>query len=215
MDLNQAIFTRRSVRKYNETPVEKETIKKIIEAGCHAPSACNVQGWHFIVIDDRAIINEILSNGAAAFLKNTRQAIFVVYDNRTDNDEYNDYIQSASACIENMLLMAHSLSVGACWINFLPPKKTVRRILNIPNQYEPIAMISIGYYDQKLNERPRKYTLDQVISWNRFSGTVTENQEKKNIRLRKIARKIYLHLPVSMKKRLGNLLDKKEKKFDN
>ena len=215
MELEQAIFTRRSIRKYNDTPVDRETIEKIIEAGAWAPSACNVQGWRFIVIDEKKVLNEICENGAAAFLKNVNQAIAVIYDNRTDNVEYNDYIQSDSACIEKMLLMAHSLNVGACWINFLPTKKKLRKILDVPPYYDPIAIISIGYYNQKINERARKFKMNELIYYNRFTGS--ENNVKGNFKLkiRRIARKCYMLMPVGLKKRVQKILNKNEKKFDN
>ncbi len=215
MDIEQTIFQRRSIRKYNEKPVEIEVIKKIIEAGTWAPSACNVQGWRFIVIDDPTVINEILKNGAAAFLKNVRQAILVIYNNQSDNDSYKDYIQSASACIENMLLMAHSYNVGTCWINFLPSKKKLRQILNIPDYFEPIALISLGYYDQKINEYKRKYTVDEIISFNDYEfddhNLITVSKIK--LRLKRLARKIYFLFPY--KNILTKILNKVEKKFNN
>lgn len=215
MELEQAIYSRRSIRKYIDKPVEKEILEKIINAGMWAPSACNVQGWKFIVIDDKKVMNDIIENGAAAFLKNAHQAIVVLYDNQTDNTEYNDYVQSASACIQNMLLMAHSLSVGTCWVNFLPSKKKFRKILNVPSSYDPIALISLGYYDQKINDRPRKYPQNELIYWNKYDGSVAENKKGLKLRIKRIMRKVYFALPPSIKKKLGFILNKKEKKFDN
>ena len=215
MELEQAILTRRSIRKYNDKPVEREIIEKIINAGIWAPSACNIQGWRFIVVDDKDIINKIVENGAAAFLKNANQAIVVVYDNRTDNTEYNDYIQSAAACIENMLLMAHGLSVGTCWVNFLPSKKKFRKILSIPESFDPIALISLGYYEQKIHERPRKYENRELIYWNQFEAKDIESGGGAKLRIKRIMRKIYFALPPQIKKKLSGILNKKEKKFDN
>lgn len=215
MELEHAIYTRRSIRKYNDRLVERDIIEKIIEAGTWAPSACNVQGWRFIVIDDKKVLNEIVENGAAAFLKNVHQAIMVVYDNRTDNTEYKDYIQSASACIENMLLRAHSLSVGTCWINFLPNKNKLHKILNIPLEFEPIALVSLGYYDQKINERPRKNSQEDIVFWNRFNSKEVIRSSSIRLMMRRIERKVYFALPVSWKRSAKRILDKKEKKFDN
>ena len=59
MELQKAIKKRRSIRVFEERPVEKEKIEKIIDAGIQAPSACNVQGWRFIVITDQKIKDEI------------------------------------------------------------------------------------------------------------------------------------------------------------
>ena len=215
MELEEAIYTRRSVRIYNDKPIPHELIEKIIDAGCQAPSACNIQGWKVIVIDDPTVMQKILENGAAHFLKKVKQAIVILYDNRSDNDEYQDYIQSASACIENMLLTAHSLSIGACWVNFLPSKRVMRNILNIPLWYEPIALISLGYYDQKLNDRPRKYQLRELISWNIYTGSESKQPKSMKLKVRKLARKVYLKMPPVCKKWAESYLDRKEKKFDN
>lgn len=213
MELNQAIRERRSIRKYNDRIVEREVINQIIEAGTWAPSACNVQGWRFILINDKTKFEELISNGAAAFLKNVSQAILIVYENTTDNIEYSDYIQSASACIENMQLKAFELNVGSCWVNFLPSKKQVKKIFNIPWNYSPVALMTIGYYDQKLNERVRKYVIDDLISVNTFSGGKSIPQNRMKINVKRAMRKVYFVFP--FKKLLNKFIDKKEKKFDN
>lgn len=215
MDLEQAILSRRSIRTYVEKPVEKEVLEKIINAGVWAPSACNVQGWRFIIIDDKDVLDQIIQNGAAAFLKNVHQAIVVVYDNRTDNNEYNDYVQSAAACIQNMLLMAHSLDVGTCWVNFLPTKRKMRKILGIPACFDPIGLISLGYYSQKINQRPRKYENGDLISWNKFETKENFRGGIARLKIKRAMRKIYMSLPPRLKKLASPILNKKEKKFDN
>jgi nitroreductase len=214
MDIDEAIRNRRSVRKYSSKQVEKNIIEKIIEAGQWAPTACNFQGYRFIVIDNPELFARITRRGAADFLKDVKQAILVLYDNQTDNFEYKDYIQSASAAIQNMLLKAHALQVGTCWINHLPRKQYLRKLLRIPAYYEPIALIALGYYDKEPSAVPRKKILSQIICYNTFS--FDDNHEKKNIILlsiKIIARKIYLYLSVFPF--LRKLAGKFEKKFDN
>lgn len=213
MELDTALVNRRSVRIYSNKRVEDSVIYQIIEAGTWAPSACNVQGWRFIVIDQKDIFSAILKHGAAAFLKSTNQAILVLYNNNTDNLAYSDHIQSASACIENMLLKAYSLGVGACWINNLPEKKKLRELLNIPKHYDPIALVSIGYAAQSPNPRPRKHALDELVCYNTFSLDRTEGKGGASLRIKRVARKIYYKLP--FKSKLMKFADKFEKKFDN
>lgn len=212
MELERAIYERRSIRKYTNKLIEKDTIEKIIEAGMWAPSACNVQGWKFIVLDDEKLIAKIVNMGAASFLKNVHQAVLVLYDNQTDNIEYNDYIQSASACIENMLLEAYNLNVGTCWVNNLPTKRKLRKLLNIPTQYSPIALVSMGYYNQEAHIMPRKYDVNKSIAYNTFRFECS----KKNVFLlwvKRIARKIYKIMP--FKKTMMRIAGKFEKKFEN
>lgn len=212
MELEEAILGRRSIRIYNDKKVEKDILQEIIQAGTWAPSACNIQGWKFIIIDEKKLLGKIVELGSAAFLRNVNQAILVLYDNRTDNLEYSDYIQSGSACIQNILLKAYSLGVGTCWINNLPEKKKLKALLNIPWNEEPIALISVGYYDQKINMRERKHKLEDLIAYNSY--TFPKNQQHSvKLLLRRFARKIYKKLPC--KKFLFKFASKFEKKFDN
>ena len=151
--------------------------------------------------------------GAATFLNSAKQAILVLYDNQTDNVEYNDYIQSASACIQNMLLKAHSIGVGTCWVNNLPTKNKLRNLLNIPKQYSPIALISLGYYEQQINNRPRKCPVEENVSYNLFDFNVEKKKNPFKLGIKRFARKVYKHLP--FKKVLLKIVGKLEKKFDN
>lgn len=214
MDLDTAIKERRSIRKYIETPVSQGTLREIIQAGVWAPSACNLQQWKFIIIDQEILLRKIYDLGAASFIKDSHQAILVLYNNQTDNTEYSDYIQSASAAIQNMLLKAYSLNVGTCWVNNLPNKKQLRKLMGIPGYYDPIALITLGYYSQKINMRDRKYDLNSQIAYNKFSfpdpGT---SKSWAGIHLKRFLRKMYKWMPC--KQVLNPLAEKLEKKFDN
>ncbi|MFH1428410.1 MAG: nitroreductase family protein, partial [Candidatus Margulisiibacteriota bacterium] len=109
MDFTEVLYTRRSVRGYSSEQIDYDTVKELVRSAQQAPSACNKQGWRFIFIDDKNLLQKIRNKGGASFLGDVPNAILVIYDNRTDNLEYMDYIQSASAAIENMVLSAHSL----------------------------------------------------------------------------------------------------------
>ncbi len=215
MNLDEAIRGRRSVRKYTDVPVPDDVIKDIIEAGLWAPSACNRQGSAFIVINEREKFDELLKGGSAAFLKNVNQAILVLYDNRTDNLEYRDHIQSACAAIQNMLLKAYELGVGTCWINNIPNKKKLKKIFNIPWNYEPVALISMGYIDYKPVTCKRKKTVEDCVSYNTFDLKDTVKKDKKylSLKIKRVLRKIYKAVPG--KKLLLKFAGKYEKKFDN
>lgn len=214
MELNEAIKGRRSVRKYTATPVEKHVLEQILEAGQWAPTACNVQGFRFIVIDSAEVLDQIVQGGAAAFLKNVKQAVLVVYDNQTDNLEYMDYIQSAAAAIQNMLLTAHALQVGTCWVNHLPRKNYLRTLLNIPACFDPIALITLGYYDYQPREVPRRKNVADIVSYNTYSFAADPKpKDKFRLLVRRLARKLYFH--VSGMPIVRKIAGKYEKKFDN
>lgn len=212
MELDAAITGRRSIRKYTDTPVSDDTLRSIIQAGVWAPSACNLQQWKFIIINDSAIFEKLYKMGSASFVKNARQAILVLYNNQTDNVEYSDYIQSASAAIENILLKAHSLHVGTCWVNNLPNKGKLRQLFSIPAGYDPIALVTLGYYEQNAPNRARKYDIDSLIAYNHFSFCETEKRAWWKVYFKRIARKIYKRMP--FKPFLLKFVGKLEKKFD-
>ena len=196
MNILSAIKSRRSVRKFSKRIVTNQVIEQIISSCIWAPSACDVQGWRFIVITEDSIKRHIVEMGAASFIKGSPAGILVLYDNRTDNLEYMDHIQSASAAIQNMLLAAHSMGLGSCWVCHLPPKKQIRRLLKIPHNYDPIAYVAMGYFDIKLKPRPRKKEISQLISYNCYK--INESiPPKVNLRLsaKRILRKGYYKLP--------------------
>lgn len=213
MELDEAIQGRRSIRKYTDEKVSDDKIRDIIQAGVWAPSACNLQQWKFIVIDDTAIFEKLYKMGAASFVKKSKQAILVLYNNQTDNVEYQDYIQSSAAAIENMLLKAYSLKIGTCWVNNLPNKSALRRLLKIPRCYDPIALITLGYYMQEINARPRKYNLEDQIAYNGCVFNQMEEKSSGKVFLKRNARRIYKHMP--FKPFLLKFVGKMEKKFDN
>ena len=127
--LIRIIRSRRSIRLFDENSINEKDLNKIIEAGNYAPSYCNTQAWKFIIIKDKEIINKIVELDAAVYLKKAPVCVLVLYDKRSDNPEYKDYIQSAAACIQNMLLAAHSLGIGSCWTCHLPRKKELQKLL--------------------------------------------------------------------------------------
>lgn len=214
MELGEAILGRRSVRRYTDEVVPRGVLEKIIEAGRWAPTACNVQGFRFLVIDDPQVFDRIIKGGAAGFLKKVRQAILVLYDNQTDNVEYHDYVQSAAAGIQNMLLTAHSLKVGTCWVNHLPRKNYLRRVLGIPYYLDPIALVTLGYFDQKTCEMPRRRELSDVVCYNEYSIRETVHPKKRlALIVKRLARKIYFF--ISAFDFLRKIANRIEKKFEN
>ncbi|OYT54285.1 MAG: hypothetical protein B6U72_03075 [Candidatus Altiarchaeales archaeon ex4484_2] len=212
MDLKKAIYSRRSVRRYGAGKIQRKEILDLIDAAIHAPSACDIQGWRFIVVDDPRLIEELVERGSASFIKNTSQGILVLYDCRTDNEEYMDYLQSAAAGIQNILLTAHSAGIGACWVCHLPNKKEIKGMFNIPPQYDPVAYISLGYSLGEVTDRPRKYEAGEIVSYNKFEFK-SETREVNALKVKRTGREIYYKLPLPVRRLFRPLVDIFEKKF--
>ena len=110
-------------------PVEPEKVEMMLRAGMAAPSACNKQPWHFVVINDREILDQIPQfSPYASMVKQAPLAIVVCgcLDKTLEGTEQKFWIQDCSAATENILLMAHGLGLGGVWTALYPPERTIR-----------------------------------------------------------------------------------------
>ena len=144
----EAIYRRRSIRRYQNRPVHKDLLKMIIKAGMNAPSAGNEQPWHFIVVDDRRILDDIPTfHPHSRMLLEAPAAIVVCAD--TSNVKYPEYWpQDCAAATQNMLLAIADLDLGGVWLGVYPKTERVERLQNIfkmPDHIVPFSIIALGY----------------------------------------------------------------------
>lgn len=147
----KAIFERRSIRKYLPHKPEREKILKIIEAGIWAPSGHNNQPWRFVIIWSEEI-KERLANLSiySQMIKKAPVLIGVFLEKKSMYHQIKDH-QSAGACLQNMMLAAHSLGLGTCWLGeILKNEDKVKEILGLPiEEYEMCALLAVGYPNDK------------------------------------------------------------------
>jgi nitroreductase len=152
MDTMEAIMTRRSVRKYKDKPVSDELIRQLLHAAMQAPSAANEQPWQFIVIKDHNVLDQVPTFHAHSHMvKQAAVAILICEDPSLEVYSGRGPLDCANAA-ENMLLAAHSLGLGAVWVGIYPVEERIngiRKLLGIPSSVIPIALVSIGYPDEK------------------------------------------------------------------
>ena len=148
MDVIQTILSRRSIRKYTSQPVPQELIDELLKAAMSAPSAGNEQPWHFVVIRDRKVLNEIpKSHPYSKMLKEASAAILVCGDLEEERHK-GFWIQDCSAATQNILIAAHAKGLGAVWLGVYPREERIdglRKLLGIPEHVMPLSLISIGY----------------------------------------------------------------------
>lgn len=154
------IFGRRSVRVYTEERVSEERVRLLLEAAMAAPSAVAKDPWRFVVVRDRqrlAHLAEALPNGK--MLASASVGIVVCGDLEVAHDRQLSYLlQDCSAAIENLLLAAHALGLGACWLGVHPREDRaahMRRTLGLPPSVIPVAGIAIGYPGELKEPRTR------------------------------------------------------------
>jgi nitroreductase len=165
METLEAIFTRRSIRKFLATPVEEEKIEILLRAAMSAPSAVNEQPWAFIVLTDRDLFAEIMRvHPYAAMLKTAPLAILVCGDLAREKAPGNWPLDCANAT-ENLLLAAHASGLGAVWCGVYPEPGRMRALaalLHLPREILPFALIASGYADGQAAMPAERFSFERV-----------------------------------------------------
>ena len=148
MDAMDAILSRRSIRKYTPQPIPERAIKELLEAAMSAPSSGNEQPWHFVVIDDHSILDQIEEfHPYAGMLHEAPVAILVCGD--LDLEKYRGFwVQDCSAATQNILVAARAKGFGSVWLGIYPLEdrtKAMQELLGLPGHVIPLALIPIGY----------------------------------------------------------------------
>lgn len=148
----KAMLERRSIRKFTDEPVDREAILTILEAGRWAPNGQNKQACRVLPVLAGDPRRELLAGLTkyTHFLNQAQALLCVFLDKSRCYDEIKDR-QSAGAFIQNMLLAAHSMGLGALWVGeIINRKEQVTKALNMdPEAYEMQAVVLIGHPDQK------------------------------------------------------------------
>lgn len=163
------VFERRSIRKFTDEPVSEGEIKKLLIAAMSAPSAVNQQPWEFIVINDKAIMSDIMEvHPYSHMLKEAKYAI-VVCGNLERAPYKAFWVQDCSAATENILIAAHEMGLGAVWVGVYPEEqriKPIQQILNLPEDIMPLCVIPVGRPGEK-KEPANRYD-DNKVHRNRW-----------------------------------------------
>ena len=144
MDALELIKTRRSIRRYKKKAVPEDLVEKILEAGRWAPSASNSQPWEFIILRDGKIREEVAkATTYGKFLADAPLGIAVVIDPKASTHP----VEDGAITTQNMLLAAHALGLGTCWIGSYGSvyEGKVKQILRIPKEKRVLSIISIGF----------------------------------------------------------------------
>lgn len=164
METIEAIKTRRSVRRFTSKSVSDEIIEEILEAGRWAPSGLNNQAWRFITVkspETKEELSKLTEYGAA--IKNA-PVLIVVFLDKEQMYHYTKDVQSIGACIQNMLLAAHSLGLGAVWLGeILKNRESVNKVLEAPEHYELMAVIALGHPAEGAGSSGRKELSELVF----------------------------------------------------
>lgn len=158
MDVLEAIFTRRSVRKFTGEPVSDKDLETILRAGFQGPTAHNLQPWEFIVIKDKSTFEQIAKIHTYAKMLLQAEVCIIVCGNHNKQGTTGFLIEDCSAAIENILITTNGLGLGAVWCGLYPVPHLTKEVSNIcllPDYIIPVGMVVIGHKgeEKKVEDR--------------------------------------------------------------
>jgi nitroreductase len=166
MDVQEAIRQRRSVRSWQDRPVEDEKLKLVLEAARLAPSARNRQEWKFIVVRD-ADVRQKLGAGARGqdFVAQAPVVIAgcALEHHYTMSCGHKAYAIDLAIALEQVALQARELGLGTCWIGAFD-HDMVQEVLGIPKGVQVVGLMPLGYPDEWPEAKPRK-PMDEVVCY--------------------------------------------------
>jgi len=169
MEFQQVLRDRRSVRRYENRPVPKEAISKLIDAAEAAPSAGNLRARKYVIITRREMARALAMAAYGQSQVDTAPLLIVVCaDVDRSSSRYGDRgslyaIQDADAATMCLLLSAHDMGLGACW-NGAFDDQVVREALGLEEHVLPVAIVSAGWPAERPREPPRR-GLEEMLIW--------------------------------------------------
>ena len=171
MEVFEAVQARRSIRAYEPTPVPKEKLERILEAARLAPSAENIQPWHFIVVTDHEKRVKLAKAPFAGFLKEAPVVIVGCGDQKASPRWF---MVDVAIAMQNMVLTATGEGLGTCWVGSFDENQ-VRELLKIPENYRVVALLALGYPRKKIDIQGkllhairRRKKLEKIVSFEEF-----------------------------------------------
>lgn len=181
MDIAEVIKNRRSIRKYKDTPVEEEKIRQILESGRLAPSANNSQPWHYILVQDEKNREKLYQIAhQQKFILEAPLSIIVTADigRRIKGREVGDpfapenmvhllkVVRDSGITIEHMVLQAHALGLGTCWVGMFEQDE-IKKAFSIPPHHYVASFITVGYPDEAPPPKKRMQ-LEEILHYETF-----------------------------------------------
>ena len=179
MDFNSLVLSRQSDRSYLERPVESDKLSRILECARMAPSACNAQPWHIIVVSDPEIRNTIAEAtsekilGMNHFTKQSPLQLVIVEEAANFSSGFGGWVKrrhfpliDIGIIASHICLAAADEGLGSCMIGWFDEKK-VKKALDVPSSKRIQLIITLGYPASKTRNKTRKQ-ISEVVSYNGY-----------------------------------------------
>jgi nitroreductase len=169
MTVFEAIKTRRSIRSYDDRPIEEEKLLRVLEAGRLAPSAKNRQEWRYVVVKDRELRKKLAVAANNQYFLTEAPVIIVgcaTLVNYVLSCGQPAYTIDLSISMDHMTLQAVEEGLGTCWIGSFKEDE-VKKLLDIPDDMRVVELMPLGY-PKFLPEAKSRLELDEIVSYNRW-----------------------------------------------
>lgn len=150
-----AIFKRRSIRKYKDVPVEEEKLEKLLRAAMQAPSAANQQPWEFIVVQDKENLKKLSKMSPYSKMIEKAPLALILLGNEEKMKFSSNWQQDMGAAAENILIEAVELELGGVWLGVAPIEDRVdyiNKMFHLKENIKPYCVIALGYPDEEENK---------------------------------------------------------------
>jgi len=181
MDVLECIATRRSIRSYTDEQISEETLLELLELGTKAPTGSGQEPWGFVILQDREELERLSAKAKQTIKENLASyPYFEQYKSWLDNPKFNIFnnaptvlviygntashwhVYDCSLVAGNIMLAAYSKGIGSCWIGFAEAvlnTKEFKEQHGVPEGYELVSTLGLGYMKEKLQPPKRKKPL--------------------------------------------------------
>ena len=166
MSIVESVLSRRSIRKFQQREISQEQLDLILEAGQKAPSALNKQPWHFIIVSDDEKKRALSKGLFNRFIKDAPIAIIGCAHKDRIGGKWSQI--STTIALQNMVIAGWAMGIGSCWVGEFNEDK-VRQLLQIPSNYNIVAIIPFGY-PAKIPKPRRRKPIEKITSINIFAA---------------------------------------------
>ncbi|MCB0062818.1 MAG: nitroreductase family protein [Caldilineaceae bacterium] len=163
MDVYEAVSTVLAVRSYEDKPIPADAVRRIVEAAHLTGSSMNRQPWHFVVVEDREMLQKLgASASSGPYIAEAALAVVVVLE------ESRFAVSDASRAIQSMMLTAWNEGIGSNWVGF-HGLDAVKPMLGIPAELDVLAIIPFGYPTKSLGKgKKQRKPFDTVVHYGQF-----------------------------------------------
>ena len=170
MEFYDVVKSRKSIKKFKDTPINSQKLDRMIDAAMRSPSWKNNSSYKFIIVDDKNVLDQISKSimnkddSAAQSILEAPMTVIIVADpgssGEVENKEY--YLVDSAIAMEHFILSATSEGYGTCWIAAID-EDIIKKALSIPQNYKVVAMTPIGEIAESKEHNDKKNTSDYVF----------------------------------------------------